>query len=167
MTSDKDTQSKNFIKQVEQLENEGIVRNRQEIISALGWSKSYMSQVMNGTKVVPPHIYKKFNEVYNLKTMENKPTLLADEQVVRNLSESVKNLTQSNQANAENLKTMLRIIEANSGAPKVASLIDSPSFHSLLDVIAKVVVQEKKFHSVDEFRAFAMKEIALHSSETK
>lgn len=108
--------------------------------------------------------FMKANEGVQLK----KTTLVtSDEQVVRNLSESVKNLTQSNQANAENLKTMLRIIEANSGAPKVASLIDSPSFHSLLDVIAKVVVQEKKFHSVDEFRAFAMKEIALHSSETK
>jgi hypothetical protein len=63
-------QTKDFIRWVSELENEGLVKNREEIIGKLKWSKSYMSQVMNGHKPVPPTIYKKFKEVYNPREIE-------------------------------------------------------------------------------------------------
>lgn len=41
--------TKKFIEQVETLISKGVVRNRQQIVNDLGWDKSMMSQVCEGS----------------------------------------------------------------------------------------------------------------------
>lgn len=60
--------TKRFKEQVEELENTGAVKNRQEIIDKIGWNKTGMSLAMQLKDNIPPYVYAEFIKVYNLKT---------------------------------------------------------------------------------------------------
>lgn len=91
-TKDSD-QTSEFIKRVQSLEDQGIVRSRQEIVNALNWNKSYMSQTMAGLKPVPAHVYRKFTEVYgSSETRLNKEVYTKQ---IEDLIETNKNLSQT------------------------------------------------------------------------
>lgn len=64
------TVTKAFKEQVETLVGKGVVANQQEIVDALGWNKSSMSQAMGGSKNVPVAVYRKFTNLYGLQTPE-------------------------------------------------------------------------------------------------
>lgn len=57
--------TKKFIKACETLVETGSVKNDAEIIKALNWDKSMFSNVKNGRKNVPNHIFRKFSEVFH------------------------------------------------------------------------------------------------------
>jgi hypothetical protein len=57
--------TKKFVEACETLINTGQVKNYTEIIKALDWNKSMISNVKKGRKNVPNHIFKKFTDVYH------------------------------------------------------------------------------------------------------
>jgi hypothetical protein len=58
--------SKRFVKQVETLVDSGQVKNKLEIVTALDWDKTALSNVLAGRRDVPAHIYKRFTNIYSL-----------------------------------------------------------------------------------------------------
>jgi DNA-binding Lrp family transcriptional regulator len=59
--------TKKFIEQVKNLKNAGVVDRFGEIVDALKWDKTALSNVMNGRRDVPPEVYSLFTEVYKDK----------------------------------------------------------------------------------------------------
>jgi len=59
--------TKNFIREVKQLKNDGHIIRFNEVAARLGWDKTALSNVMNGRRDVPPDVYKQFTEVYKGK----------------------------------------------------------------------------------------------------
>jgi predicted DNA-binding transcriptional regulator len=59
-----DSRTKNFIREVNNLVEKGVVKNYAEVIKEIGYNKTAMSSVMNGKLNIPTHIYAKFKDVY-------------------------------------------------------------------------------------------------------
>jgi hypothetical protein len=72
-----DSRTKNFIREVNNLVEKGVVKNYAEVIKEIGYNKTAMSSVMNGKLNIPTHIYAKFKEVYK----ESFPEDYRDEQI--------------------------------------------------------------------------------------
>lgn len=73
MSTNPDNQTKEFVDRVKELENTGVVKNREEIIKAINWNKASMSTTMTGKQNVPAYIYKRFMDIYFTQTELNKP----------------------------------------------------------------------------------------------
>lgn len=56
-----------FIKQVKELKDTGKINKYVEIIDALEWDKTSLSNVMNGRMNIPDWVYIKFREVYGIR----------------------------------------------------------------------------------------------------
>jgi hypothetical protein len=120
MEKDITDKTKNFVNQVNSLVDSGTVRNREEIISKLKWSKSYMSQVMALKKNVPPPIYKKFTEVYeqppiNTNNMSREPLEIA-----------IESLSASKLIDSKNIERLIVLLEFKLGVKPDMALFNQP-----------------------------------------
>ncbi len=66
-TLEQNAKTLKFVSEVKMLLDNGIVRNREEIVRELEWETTTLSNVMNGRRNVPNDIYKKFAEVYTIE----------------------------------------------------------------------------------------------------
>jgi hypothetical protein len=62
--------TKQFIQQLQELRDKGIIKNYAEVIEKLKWNKSTMSSVLNGKLNVPHYIYSNFKTAYNIPDPE-------------------------------------------------------------------------------------------------
>lgn len=62
--------TKKFREQVNSLIEEGVVANQQEVVDAIKWNKSQMSEAMKGTKNISLAVYRKFTDRYGLPNSE-------------------------------------------------------------------------------------------------
>lgn len=62
--------SKQFIAFADDLIEKGVVGSDKEIVDAIDWHKSSMSQVRNGRQNIPIEVYRKFVSYYKLKKTE-------------------------------------------------------------------------------------------------
>ena len=67
----------------------GEVKNKLAIVEALDWDNTMLSNVIAGRRNVPPDIYKKFTEIYNIEiedpggtAIENQIEILASYRVI-------------------------------------------------------------------------------------
>lgn len=61
-----ENQSDKFVKAVNLLLEKRLARNKREIVAALNWDETAMSNVINGRRTVPEAIYEKLFKVYKL-----------------------------------------------------------------------------------------------------
>lgn len=73
--------SKKFIKAVETLLNTGEVKNKLAIVKALDWDNTMLSNVLAGRRNIPPDIYKKFTNIYQLEI--NDSELIKFQSIIR------------------------------------------------------------------------------------
>jgi hypothetical protein len=62
--------TKKFIVMVKALLDKGTIRKMVDLVDALDWNNTMLSNVMNGRKNVPSDIYRKFTELYPPNTHE-------------------------------------------------------------------------------------------------
>lgn len=62
--------TQDFLNQVQSLIDKGIAANKTEVVNAINWNKSSMSEVSNGRKNVPVAVYRKFVSYYNIQPPE-------------------------------------------------------------------------------------------------
>jgi hypothetical protein len=73
--------SKKFINAVETLVESGEVKNKLAIVKALDWDNTMLSNVLAGRRNVPPDIYKKFTNLYNIEITD--PESLSIENLIK------------------------------------------------------------------------------------
>jgi hypothetical protein len=73
--------SKKFINAVETLVESGEVKNKLAIVKALNWDNTMLSNVLAGRRNVPPDIYKKFTNLYNIEITD--PESLSIENLIK------------------------------------------------------------------------------------
>jgi hypothetical protein len=66
---------------VETLVESGEVKNKLAIVKALDWDNTMLSNVLAGRRNVPPDIYKKFTNLYNIEITD--PESLSIENLIK------------------------------------------------------------------------------------
>jgi hypothetical protein len=144
-----------FKEQVKSLIAEGKAANREEIVSAIEWNKSQMSQVMTGARNIPVAVYRKFTTHFGLKPEESpviEPGGYSNEDYIMSLRDQISLLKEQ----VSWLKGEMRHIELTNQAILQANQ----------DLLIEIVAKQKR-ETVDDIALIVGKAVAVNYERAK